>query len=151
MEEFNLFPANTSFMKPKGQLWTFEYPNGDRAQLDYLLVRKKWRKSIKDSRSYSTLSSVGSDHRVISARIKLSLRLAKRDVSSPMKKIDWKEVSSNSDVSKNFAIQVFNKFQSLSTSEIDSDNVEEVYNNLINSRSSPSHSAQKEDQKPKQT
>ena len=133
MEEFNLFPANTSFMKPKGQLWTFEYPNGVRAQLDYLLVRKKWRNSIKDSRSYSTFSSVGSDHRVISARIKLSLRVAKRAVSSPMKKIDWKEVSSNSDLSKNFAIQVFNKFQSLSTSEIDSDNVEEVYSNLIKS------------------
>ena len=64
---------------------------------------------------------------MISARIKLSLRVAKIAVSSPMKKIDWKEVSSNSDLSKNLAIQVFNKFQSLSTSEIDSDNVEEVY------------------------
>ena len=70
---------------------------------------------------------------MISARIKLSLRVTKKAVSSPMKKIDWKEVSSNSDLSKNFAIQVFNKFQSLSTSEIDSDNVEEVYSNLIKS------------------
>ena len=24
MKEFNLFSSNTSFMKPKGQLWTFE-------------------------------------------------------------------------------------------------------------------------------
>ena len=47
MDEFNLFSANTSFMKPNGQLWTFEYPNGDRAQLDYLLFRKKWRNSVK--------------------------------------------------------------------------------------------------------
>ena len=133
MEEFNLFPSNTNFMKPKGQLWTFEYPNGDRAQLDYLLVRKKWRNSIKDSRSYSTFSSVGSDHRVISAKVKLSLRVSKKAVSSPMKKIDWKEVSSNKELSKDFAIQVFNKFQSLSTSEIDSENVEEVYSHLIKS------------------
>ena len=52
MKEFNLFSSNTSFMKPKGQLWTFEYPNGGRAQLDYLIFRKKWRNSVKDSRSY---------------------------------------------------------------------------------------------------
>ena len=133
MEEYNLFPANTSFMKPKGQLWTFEYPNGDRAQLDYLLVRKKWRNSVKDSRSYSSFSSVGSDHRVISARIKLSLRVSKRAVPNPMKRIDWKEVSTNSELSKNFAIQVFNKFQSLSSSEINADNVEEIYSHLIKS------------------
>ena len=50
-----------------------------------------------------------------------------------MKKIDWKEVSSNKDSSKDFAIQVFNKFQSLSTSEINSENVEEVYSHLIKS------------------
>ena len=41
MDEFNLFSANNSFMKPKGQLWTFEYPSGERAQLEYVLFRKK--------------------------------------------------------------------------------------------------------------
>ena len=29
MDEFNLFSANNNFMKPKGQLWTFEYPSGE--------------------------------------------------------------------------------------------------------------------------
>jgi len=29
LEEFNLFSANNRFMKPKGQRWTFECPNGD--------------------------------------------------------------------------------------------------------------------------
>ena len=131
MEEFNLFSANTSFMKPKGQLWTFEYPKGDRAQLDYILFRKKWRNSVKDSRAYSTFSSVGSDHRVVSATLKLSLRVSKKAVSHPMKRIDWKEVSSNNQTSKDFAIQVFNKFQSLSATNGDTENVEDVYSNLI--------------------
>ena len=88
MEEFNLFSANTSFMKPKSQLWTFEYPKGDRAQLDYILFRKKWRNCEKDSRAYSTFSSVGSDHRVVSATLKLSLRVSKKAVPHPMKGID---------------------------------------------------------------
>ena len=133
MDEFNLFSANNSFMKPKGQLWTFEYPNGDRSQLDYLIFRKKWRNSIKDSRSYSTFSSVGSDHRVVSANLKLSLRVSKKAASHPMKRIDWKEVSSNSKTSKDFVIQVFNRFQSLSTTDINSENAEDVYEILIKS------------------
>ena len=54
MEEFSLFCSNCSFMKPKNQLWTFEYPSGKRAQLDYILFRKKWRNSTKNSRSYSS-------------------------------------------------------------------------------------------------
>ena len=28
MEEYNLFSASNNFMKPPGQLWTFEYPSG---------------------------------------------------------------------------------------------------------------------------
>ena len=47
-----------------------------------------------------------------------------------MKRIDWKEVSSNSQTSKDFAIQVFNKFQSLSATNVDTENVEDVYSNL---------------------
>ena len=81
MEEFSLFASNTSSMKPKGQLWTFEYPKGGRAQLDYLIFRKKWSNSVKDSRAYSTFSSVSSDHRVISATLNLSLRVSKKNVS----------------------------------------------------------------------
>ena len=71
VDEYNLFCSNCSFMKPKSRLWTFEYPNGARAQLDYIFFRKKWRNSIKDSRSYSSFSSIGSDHRIVSATIKL--------------------------------------------------------------------------------
>ena len=149
MDEFNLFSANISFMKPKGQLWTFEYTNGDRSQLDYLIFRKKWRNSIKDSRSYSTFSSVGSEHRVVSANLKLSLRVSKKAASHPMKRIDWKEVSSNSQTSKDFVIQVFNRSQSLSTTDINSENVEDVYEILIKSKEelAPRHTPQKEEPK----
>ncbi|XP_046841940.1 uncharacterized protein LOC124436057 [Xenia sp. Carnegie-2017] len=37
-EEFSLFATNTRFNK--NHLWTFEYPNGSRAQLDFIMVRK---------------------------------------------------------------------------------------------------------------
>ena len=50
-----------------------------------------------------------------------------------MKTIDWKEVSSNATMSKKFSLEVFNKFQSLANSEINSDNIDQVYNNFITS------------------
>ncbi|XP_036369762.1 uncharacterized protein LOC118768073 [Octopus sinensis] len=133
LEEFNLYTSNNSFMKPKGQLWTFESPLGDRAQIDYLIFRKKWRNSVKDLRSYSSFSSVGSDHRIVSATVKLSLRSSKKTKPHPIKMIDWEEVLSNPDMSKQFTIEVYNTFQSLSTSEIDAENIEEVYSSLIKS------------------
>ena len=92
VDEFNLFISNTHYMKPRGQMWTFEYPSGARAQIDYILFRKKWRNSVKDARAYSSFSSVGSDHRIVSAKVKLSLRSSKEAKPHPMKTIDWKEV-----------------------------------------------------------
>ena len=49
----------------------------------------------------------------------------------PMKTIDWKEVSPNTTMSEKFSLKVFNKFESLANSEINSDNIDQVYNNLI--------------------
>ena len=107
--------------------WIFESP-----QLTFRLLNSLTAfNSVKDSRACSTFSSVGSDHRVVSAILKLSLRVSKKAVSHPMKRIDWKEVSSNNQASKDFAIQVFNKFQSLSATNGDTENVEDVYSNLI--------------------
>ena len=83
------------------------------------------------SRSYSSFSSVGSDHRVVSANLKRSLRVSKKAASHPVKRIDWKEVSSNSQTSKDFVIQVFNRFQPLSTKDINSENVVDVYEIVI--------------------
>ena len=133
VQEFNLFISNTHFMKPRGQMWTFEYPSGARAQIDYIVFRKKWRNSVKDSRAYSSFSSVGSDHRIVSATVRLSLRSSKAAKPHPMKTIDWKEVSSNQVMSKQFSVEVFNRFDSLFNSEINSDNIDEVYGNLIKS------------------
>ena len=131
MEEYNLFSSNTNFMKPKSQLWTFEYPSGSRAQIDYILYRKKWRNSIKDSRSYSSFASVGSDHRIVSSSIRLSLRASKKAKPHPMKTLDWREVSSNSNLASLFTVAVMNRFQALSQNEeISIENLDDAYSNI---------------------
>lgn len=130
LEEFNLFSSNNSFMKSKNQLWTFEYPNGTRAQIDYILFRKKWRNSVKDSRSFSTFSSVASDHRIVSSKVKLSLRISKPSKPHPLKRVDWVKVTRNADISGRFAVNVFNRFTPL-YSEVDKDNLDSAYSSLI--------------------
>ena len=67
-----------------------------------------------------------------------SLQFCKADshVTHKLKEIlciDWKEVASNSQKCKEFTIQVFNKFQLLSTTEANTENVEDVYSKLIES------------------
>ena len=49
-----------------------------------------------------------------------------------MKSIDWKKVSSDKDLSSQYAVNVFNRFQELSSSShLGSDNIDSIYNNLI--------------------
>ena len=132
MEEFSLCPANTKFMKCKNKLWTFEYPNGQRAQLDYILVRKKWQNSIRNCRPYSSFSTVGSDHRIVSAHVKLSLRVSKKSPSDPMKSIDWKKVADDKNLSSLYSVSVHNRFQELSANfQLLPDNIDIIYNNLM--------------------
>ncbi|KAJ8384466.1 hypothetical protein AAFF_G00204870 [Aldrovandia affinis] len=77
LTEHELLAANTLFRKRMGKRWTFQdRATSMRRQLDYILVRRKW-KSILNAESYSTFDSVGSDHRVVAARLRLSLRVPK--------------------------------------------------------------------------
>ena len=40
MRECDLIAMNTRFQKRRGKLWTFEYPNGEKAQLDFVMINK---------------------------------------------------------------------------------------------------------------
>ena len=141
MEEFSLCPANTKFMRCKNKLWTFEYPNGQRAQLDYILVRKKWQNSIRNCRPYSSFSTVGSDHRIVSAHVKLSLRVSKKSPPDPMKAIDWKKVAHDKSLSSFYSVSVHNRFQELSaSSQLSPDNIDKIYNNLVEANKEVSQS-----------
>lgn len=126
--EFQLIATNTMFMKKFKKLWTFQHPNGLKSQIDFILVRKKWRNSIRNSQSYSSFSSVGSDHRIVSANVVLSLRSSKRLKPNPMKLIDWPQVHNDSELCSAYAIEVKNRYNLLTLPD---DDVETKYSNLI--------------------
>ena len=111
LTEYNLIATNTQFQKRSGKLWTFkDRAAGSRRQLDYLLVRKKWRNSIMNSEAYNTFCSVGSDHRVVCASVRLSLRISKQAKKT---KYDWKMFYMDNELQNKYTISVRNKYQIL--------------------------------------
>ena len=115
MTEFGLLAANAQFQKRRGKLWTFKSPTDALYQLDYVLIRKKWRNSLLNAEAYNSFCSVGSDHRVVSARIRLSLRTAKQ----PRKiRYDWKRFAVSPDTQHDYTVEVKNRFQVLEENDI---------------------------------
>ena len=112
--EHQLLAANTVFQKRQGKRWTFEdRASGLRRQLDYILVRKKWRNSVLNCEPYNTFGSVGSDHRVIGAKIRLSLRVSRKPRRNLL---DWQEFSERPDLQEQYSILMFSMHESVSTS-----------------------------------
>ena len=108
--EKSLMLANTMFHKRTGKCWTFEDPKGNRSLLD-LLVNNKWKNSIINTEVYSSFSSVGSDHRVVTAEVKLSLRASKPP--SKKKRYDWKLLRYDQELQDSFRLELRNKFNEL--------------------------------------
>ncbi|XP_072049998.1 uncharacterized protein [Amphiura filiformis] len=118
--ENNLVVTNTTFQKRATKLWTCELPSGYRAQLDYVLVRKKWRNSVINSEAYNSFASIGSDHRIVTANIRLSLRA---NGKSPPKRVkyNWNKLASDPDLQENYTIEVRNRFTALTEEDVGTD------------------------------
>ena len=111
MDEFGLLATNTQFRKKKGKLWTFRDRASDALrQLDYILVRRKWRNSVHNTEAYNTFSTIGSDHRVVSANVRLSLRTTKH---AKKVRYDWKQFSCSSELQQTYTIAVKNRYEIL--------------------------------------
>ena len=85
MEEYQLLAANSQFQKKTGKLWTWISPHKTKHQIDYNIVRKKWRKSVRNCEAYNTFISLGSDHRIVVAKVILSLRAPKQKMKIKQK------------------------------------------------------------------
>ena len=89
MNEHNLLAGNTIFQKRRNSQWTWRSPTNSLFQIDYILCKKRWRNSLHDCQAHSSSDPVGSDHRIVVTKCKLSLRSRKK---KPMQKLDWKKL-----------------------------------------------------------
>ena len=124
--ECNLSISNTTFQKKKGKLYTYVSDMSNvKSQVDFILINKEWIKSIKDISAYNFYASLGSDHRVLRAKIKISFRKHK----SPRRSIfEWSLLKSNVDLQRRYSILVQNRYAELFNEEHDAT---QLYENLI--------------------
>ena len=74
MIENRLTCLNTNYQKREGKLWTYTYANNSKAQIDYIFINKKWKNSAMNCEAYSSFEGVSSDHRIVTAKLRISLR-----------------------------------------------------------------------------
>ena len=126
-----LLPTNTLFCKRPSKLWTYiSDMTGRKTQIDFILVNKKWRNSIHNCEAYSCFSSLGSDHRLVTAKVKISLRMCK----TPKRQVryDWTTLYCP-DLQEAYTVEVKNRFSILSAEgngEIETD-ISEQYDRFI--------------------
>ena len=109
--ENRLVCLNTKYQKRKGKLWTYAYSNNRKAQIDYILINTKWINSAMNCEAYSSFEGISSEHRIVTAKLRLSLRRNKKQTSKSVR-YNWSTLA-NSDICNRYAITVRNKFDIL--------------------------------------
>ena len=83
MIENRLTCLNINYQKREGKLWTYTYANNSKAQIDYVFINKKWKNSAMNCEAYSSFKGVSSDHRIVTAKVRLSLQKTPHELRPP--------------------------------------------------------------------
>ena len=102
---------NTNYPKREGKLWTYIYVNNSKAQIDYIYINKKWKNSAMNCEAYSSFESVSSDHWIVTAKIRLSLRKNATGTATT-NHYDWAHLN-NRDIRDKYVLELRNKFETL--------------------------------------
>ena len=94
-----------------GKLWTYTYAKNSKAQIDYVLINKKWKNSAINCEAYSSFEGVSSDHRIVTAKIRLSLR--KNATRTATTKQYDRALLNNRDISDKYVVELRNRFKTL--------------------------------------
>ena len=129
IRENGLICLNTHFQKRNGKLWTHTNPNGTKGQLDYMLINKKWKNSVLNCEAYNSFEGVSSDHRIVSSKIRLSLR-ANKPLTNNSPRYDWSTLE-DPNICNLYSVKVTNQYNALNNLiENPSPNI--LYENFIN-------------------
>ena len=131
MIENRLTCLNTNYQKREGKLWTYTYTNNSKAQIDYIFINKKWKNSAINCETNSSFEGASSDHRIVTAKIRLSLRKnATRTVTT--KHYDW-ALLNNRDIKDKYQAESRNRFETL-REKTEKSTPNDEYENFVNAR-----------------
>ena len=120
---------NTNYQKRKGKSWTYTYANNSKAHIDYVLINKKWKNSAINCEAYSSFVGVSSDHRIATAKIRLSLRKnATRTATT--KHYNWARLN-NRDIRDKYVLELRNRFETLQE-KTEKGTPNDEYENFVN-------------------
>ena len=103
------------------------------------MINKKWRNSALNCEAYDSFTSVNSDHRIVSAKIRLSLRMH-RNKGRKKVNFDWNRLLSDNNIKSVYSVDVKNQFEALqATGNDDDNNADTTYNNIITAHNEAAH------------
>ena len=112
-----------------GKLWTYTYANNSKAQIDNVLINKKWENSAMNSEAYSSFEGVSTDHRIVTAKIRLSLRKNDKRTATT-KHYDW-ALLDNRDIRDKYVLELRNRFETLQE-KTEKSTPNDEYENFVN-------------------
>ena len=128
MIENRLTCLNTNYQKREGKLWTYSCANNSKAQIDSVFIYKKWKNSAINCEAYS-FEGVSSDHRIVTAKIQLSLRKnATRTATT--KHYDW-ALLNDRDIRDRYVVELRNRFETLQE-KTEKGTPNDEYENFVN-------------------
>jgi hypothetical protein len=118
--EMDLALSNLTFQKQAGKLWTNQDPKNLNYQVDYILIKRKWRKTLKNVAStfFSSFDSFGLDHREVVAKLQLSL-WSNVKTHEPTVRYDWEMFRHSPKLQQKYTIKIRNRYEALSTNQDD--------------------------------
>ena len=134
MIENRLICLNTNYQKREEKLWTYTYANNNKAQIDYVFINKKWKNSTMNCEAYSSFEGVSSNHRIVTAKIRLSLgKNATQTATS--KHYDWALLNYR-DIRDKYVLELRNRFETLQE-KVEKGNPNDEYENFVNMHLKP--------------
>ena len=118
-----------NYQKMEGKLWTYTYANNTKAHIDYVLINKKWKNSALNSEAYSSFEGVSTDHRIVTAKIRLSLRKNTKRTATT-KHYDW-ALLNNKDIRDKYVLELRNRFETLQE-KTEKSTPNDEYENFVN-------------------
>ena len=79
---------NTKSKNIERKRWTYTHPNNSKALPDYVFINKKWINSVVNCEAYFSFDGVSFNHRIVSVKIRLSLRRKKKQTVKTSR-YDW--------------------------------------------------------------